>query len=92
MGTLIIELPEAIASKVRSSGISQRQLEAVLLRFVQKYVHDYPQVELERMPNADEVQLQQMAHAPADPLFMADLQDTMTAFAAVDVEWWGSVA
>lgn len=82
MSTLVIELPETIASKVRSSGIPKQQLEAVVLRFVQKYVQEYPQVELERLPNADEIALQQMASALTDPLFMADLQETMTIFAA----------
>ena len=92
MSTLVIELPETIASEVRSSGIPQQQLEAVVLRFVQEYVQEYPQVALERVPNADEVKLRQMAYAPTDPLFMADLQETVTAFAPVDAEWWEPAA
>jgi hypothetical protein len=32
--------------------------------------------------------LAQMAQAANDPLFMADLQETMSAFAEVDAEWW----
>ncbi len=32
--------------------------------------------------------LQQMERAPHDPLFMADLTDTMVAFTAVDAEGW----
>jgi hypothetical protein len=32
--------------------------------------------------------LDQMEQAANDPLFMADLQDTMEAFAEVDAEWW----
>ena len=80
MSTLVIELPETIASEVRSSGIPKQQLEAVVLRFVQKYVQAYPQGGLERIPNVDDVKLRQLAYAPTDPLFMADLQETMTTF------------
>ena len=32
--------------------------------------------------------LRQMEQAPGDALFMADLQETMAAFAAPDGEWW----
>ena len=32
--------------------------------------------------------LDQMEQAANDPLFMADLQDTMEDFAEVDAEWW----
>jgi hypothetical protein len=32
--------------------------------------------------------LAQMAQAANDPLFMADLQETMSAFTEVDAEWW----
>jgi len=92
MNTLVIELPQAIASEVQSSGISKQQLESVVLRFVQKYVQEDPRAELERILNGDEVMLKQMAYAPADPLFMADLQATMTTFAIADTEWWEPVA
>lgn len=34
----------------------------------------------------------QMEKAVQDPLFMADLQDTMMAFAEVDGEWWESAS
>jgi hypothetical protein len=88
MSTLVIELPETIASEVRSSGIPKQQLDAVVLSFVQKYVQAYPQVDLEHLLDTNGVALQQMAYAPTDPLFMADLQETMTVFAAVDAEWW----
>ncbi|MCE7985940.1 MAG: hypothetical protein DYG89_32580 [Caldilinea sp. CFX5] len=92
MSTLVIELPEAVASEAQSSGISTQQLEAVVLRFVQKYVQEDPRIELERILNDDEGMVQQMADAATDPLFMADLQETMTAFAIVDTEWWEPVA
>lgn len=88
MSTFVIELPETIATEVRSIGISKQQLETVVLRFVQKYVQEYPQVDLEHALDSDEVKLRQMAHAPGDPLFMADLQETMTTFASADAEWW----
>jgi len=32
--------------------------------------------------------LDQMEQAVRDPLFMADLRETMSAFAEVDAEWW----
>ena len=32
----------------------------------------------------------QMEQAASDPLFMADLRETMSAFAEVDTEWWES--
>ena len=32
--------------------------------------------------------LDQMEQAAHDPLFMADLRETMSAFAEVDTEWW----
>lgn len=92
MSTLVIELPQTVARDVQSSGISEEQLEAVVLRFVQKYVQASPRAELERILNDDEVLLQQMACAPEDRLFMADLQETMTAFTTADAEWWEPVA
>ena len=32
--------------------------------------------------------IQQMKEAASDPLFMADLQETMEDFAKTDSEWW----
>jgi hypothetical protein len=32
--------------------------------------------------------LDRMEQAAQDPLFIADLQETMSAFAEVDTEWW----
>jgi len=39
---------------------------------------------------ADEevAKLNQMEQAANDPLFVADLRETMSAFAKVDAEWW----
>jgi len=34
--------------------------------------------------------LAQMAQAAKDPLFMADLRSTMSAFSNTDTEWWES--
>jgi hypothetical protein len=36
----------------------------------------------------EEAKLQEMEQAVHDTRFMADLQETMAAFAAVDAEWW----
>jgi len=35
-----------------------------------------------------EAKLQQIEAASSDPLFLADLGETMTAFAQTDTEWW----
>jgi len=35
--------------------------------------------------------LDQMEQAAHDPLFMADLQEVMSAFAETDAEWWEPV-
>ena len=32
--------------------------------------------------------LAQMKQAADDPLFMADLEDTMSAYAEIDADWW----
>jgi hypothetical protein len=34
--------------------------------------------------------LKEIERAANDPLFMADLHETMSAFAQVDAEWWES--
>jgi hypothetical protein len=39
-------------------------------------------------PPSETDQLDRMAQAVHDPLFMADLQETMSAFAKTDAEWW----
>ena len=36
----------------------------------------------------DAEKLAKMKQAAKDPLFLADLRDTMTAFADADAEWW----
>ena len=35
-----------------------------------------------------DVKIQQVENAMDDPLFRADLSETMTAFEHVDAEWW----
>jgi len=43
----------------------------------------------QRLPTPDEAdKLDQMEQAVHDPLFMADLCETMSAFAEIDAEWW----
>jgi len=43
----------------------------------------------QRFPTSSEAdKLDQMEQAASDPLFMADLRDTMSAFAVSDAEWW----
>ena len=45
---------------------------------------------LERCPEppSEADQLDRMGQAVYDPQFMADLQETMSAFAKTDTEWW----
>ncbi len=46
----------------------------------------------QRFPSLDEAnKLAQMEQAANDPLFIADLRQTMSAFAEVDAEWWEPV-
>ena len=43
----------------------------------------------QRFPTLSEAdKLAQMEQAASDPLFMADLRETMSAFADADAEWW----
>ncbi len=43
----------------------------------------------QRSPTTGEAaKIKQMEQAANDPLFMADLHETMSAFAKVDAEWW----
>jgi hypothetical protein len=42
----------------------------------------------QRFPTTKADKLEQMEQAAKDPLFMADLHETMSAFAEVDAEWW----
>jgi len=43
----------------------------------------------QRFPTHGEAnKLDKMEQAANDPLFMADLRETMSAFAEVDAEWW----
>lgn len=43
---------------------------------------------LERFARKEGQMLQEMAAAAQDPLYLADLHETMAAFEAVDAEWW----
>jgi len=45
---------------------------------------------LEQHPKvlSEDDKLDQMEQAAQDTLFMADLRETMSAFAGVDAEWW----
>ena len=46
---------------------------------------------LEQRSGAQETEkLDQMKQAAHDPLFIADLHETMMAFATADAEWWES--
>jgi len=43
----------------------------------------------QRFPSLDEAsKLDRMEQAANDPLFIADLRETISAFAEVDTEWW----
>ena len=43
----------------------------------------------QRFPASGEAnKIDQMKQAANDPLFVADLRETMVAFAGVDAEWW----
>jgi len=42
----------------------------------------------QRSPTSQATKLDQMEQAANDSLFMADLRETMTAFAEVDAQWW----
>jgi len=39
-------------------------------------------------PSSETDNLDRMAQAVHDPLFLADLQETMSAFDKTDAEWW----
>lgn len=43
----------------------------------------------EQFPTTNDVEkLERMRQAAHDPLFLADLNETMSAFAEADAEWW----
>ena len=45
----------------------------------------------QRLPTRSETnKLDKMEQAANDPLFIADLRETMSAFVGVDAEWWES--
>jgi hypothetical protein len=45
-------------------------------------------LEQRSQPTSEADQLDRMAQAVHDPLFMADLRETMTTFAEADAAWW----
>jgi hypothetical protein len=47
-------------------------------------------LEQQTQPLGEADKLEQMEQAAQDALFMADLHETMAAFAEVDAEWWES--
>jgi hypothetical protein len=47
-------------------------------------------LEQRTVSSSEASKLEQMKQAANDPLFMADLRETMTAFAAADAEGWES--
>jgi hypothetical protein len=47
-------------------------------------------LEQRTVSSPETAKLDQMQKAASDPLFMADLRETMTAFATADAEWWES--
>jgi len=51
-------------------------------------VKDILEQQFQPLDEADK--LEKMERAAQDPLFMADLRETMSAFAEVDAEWWES--
>ena len=46
----------------------------------------------QKLTSETAAKLAQIKQAAADPLFLADLRDTMSAFARADAEWWESQA
>jgi hypothetical protein len=42
----------------------------------------------QRLATQLDEKLRQLEQAPHDPLFMADLDETMAAYESVDAEWW----
>jgi hypothetical protein len=54
--TFTIELPEALTRQIQSKGISQQQIETVLIRVVQLYLRQYQLSETEHdIPSIDQV-------------------------------------
>lgn len=49
-------------------------------------VKDVLEQQLQTLSKSDK--LDRMEQAAKDPLFMADLRETMSAFAEADAEWW----
>jgi len=95
MTTLTIELPTAISQQLKQRNISTQQLTTIIIRLINLYLNYYKLQETVALvedifvttsPVTDKMEL--MAQAVHDPMYMADLQETMQDFAEVDAEWW----
>ena len=53
-------------------------------------IEEYALIEpvLERHSQSEQRKLREIELAAKDPLFLADLRETMTAFKAIDADWW----
>ena len=53
-------------------------------------IEEYARIEhiLEEHDQKEARQLREMESAANDPLFLADLEETMTAYETIDAEWW----
>ncbi len=50
MTAVTIDLPELLAQQIEEQGISQAQLQRIILRFVELYVSNKPAAKTERQP------------------------------------------
>ena len=47
MSTVTIELPEALIRQIKGKGISQQQLQTIVIRMIQRYLRDHQSAEAE---------------------------------------------
>lgn len=99
MTTLTIELPPKLKQQLQNRGISNQQLTVALTQLIELYLNNYALQQtltvmddifqqVKAPPSNDDKKIEQMYQASQDPLFMADLQESMEAFTQVDNEWW----
>lgn len=55
---------------------------------LEEYKRIAPLLGDEAYPDQDSVMLQQIEYAARDPLFLADLRETMAAYEVADAQWW----
>lgn len=55
---------------------------------MEEYVRIAPLIERPPVVEGEAAALEQMAYAAQDPLFLADLRETMTVYEVADAEWW----